>query len=362
MTLIGVIMMETKRLLVAIVLLKILVNCKESCPRPSLIAPCFCSSWGAIHIEVKCVHRNITSIYKAIDHISSLGLVVYHFHIGCNDVEYLRPNLLQNIPVSGVFLDFPKLKTLNNSVLSGQEANLRTIQIKNAKFFNIPVFVIRNMRRLLSVSIIKCENVKTIKDNIFSFLGFPANILAARLIQNNISYIGSGAFRSLVNLSFLSLVGNNIQQLLISSLPISLAKLKMIDLRFNQIRGLSVQLLSRMRIGSQLQLEFNNITNISTDSVVTILERKLFVDLSFNKIDCSCSLIPYISMKHDSIEFLRGRCNTPNNLKTVSFRKLRASDFNCVTPEEHMKQVSSAAENIAITFELLPLLLFMSFF
>lgn len=193
-----------------------------------------------------------------------------------------------------------KLKIICSDVLYFESAlpnqglrrlhELEELQFTNCKLLSIPPNSFEglyNVKRL-SVNSFNAEwgPTKTLDLNTYSFQGLK-ELQVLNLADNNIRAAPDGVFCSITNLQTLNLTRNrvrNLERLGINVPDCSTSELQNLDISYNDLRVLSEESgFSRLRRLQELYLQFNNISELSGESLAGLVSLKI-LDMANNKI------------------------------------------------------------------------------
>ncbi|CAM1309248.1 Uncharacterised protein at_DN1020 [Pycnogonum litorale] len=239
----------------------------------------------------------------------------------------MKKSILRNSrTVRRLCLYFPKLIESDDlSRIHGKR--LASITLASCNLMKIPVHALRSQRYLNTLVIDNNIKLTSISDFCFKNMMFSDTLGHLYLGNNNISYIGRGAFIELVNLTLLWLTGNNLQEINPEIISAS-NNLWMLNLKFNRLTELPVGLLLKLR--QTLVFMSNEISRISETAAQIIQANQLRVTLNRNLINCDCRLIQLLmvfkNITYDQHVRRKVVCASPMLLSGKPLQSLNMSD------------------------------------
>ncbi|XP_026465274.1 toll-like receptor 7 [Ctenocephalides felis] len=232
----------------------------------------------------------IRTLERSSENFSNLGVtsqkleVLTKFNISCNEMLLFESNI-----GDGLFLIFQALNELN---------------IENCKFLFLPKFAFNGLSQLKKLSV-KSNNQlwganKNLNISQESFQGLN-ELQSLNLAGNNINLLQQNTLCPLKSLQTLNLTDNRIKSA--NELGFSAGaercsggeELVTLDLSYNRLANIGdFWQISKLRRLQQLHLQHNNITDVSSESLIGLTSLRI-LNLSFNKLESLPNLLLFNS-------------------------------------------------------------------
>ncbi|XP_026476085.1 toll-like receptor 7 [Ctenocephalides felis] len=232
----------------------------------------------------------IRTLERSSENFSNLGVtsqkleVLTKFNISCNEMLLFESNI-----GDGLFLIFQALNELN---------------IENCKFLFLPKFAFNGLSQLKKLSV-KSNNQlwganKNLNISQESFQGLN-ELQSLNLAGNNINLLQQNTLCPLKSLQTLNLTDNRIKSA--NELGFSAGaercsggeELVTLDLSYNRLANIGdFCQISKLRRLQQLHLQHNNITDVSSESLIGLTSLRI-LNLSFNKLESLPNLLLFNS-------------------------------------------------------------------
>lgn len=200
--------------------------------------------------------------------------VLTRFNITCSEVLLFESNISEEI--------FAKF------------TNLQELYIENCKFLFLPKNSFKGLSGLKRLSIRTYNNVwganKSLNISQDTFKDLQ-DLQHLNLAYNNINLIQHSALCPLKNLQSLNLTHNRIKSLDLDLTSTCTSETSILDLSYNLITTLGdLSQISKLKRLQHLYLQHNNITDLSTDSLIGLTSLRI-LNLSYNKLESLPNLL-----------------------------------------------------------------------
>ncbi|KAG1663995.1 Leucine-rich repeat-containing protein 15 [Nymphon striatum] len=254
----------------------------QECPPPEFVAACYCDTYLRA-TTISCKDDKPKELYLTLEYFSSYKFSFAKSDISNDQIQTLKPQFFGNSTTQQVTFDMHNLTKVDPNAFVGQEHSLEDLLFINSKLTEIPIESI-NILASLRVFRFKFQNeTKAIKSNTFVHKINKGSVEELDIGYNGIKYIEKGAFTPLFALKTISLYHNLLVNIDPSSFPIGINLVKNLNIKHCSLKTLPYQVLSTLPEYAEVNLENNQIEDLSKDDIELILKKRLRMDLAVKR-------------------------------------------------------------------------------
>ncbi|GFU38574.1 relaxin receptor 1 [Nephila pilipes] len=280
----------------------LLLALMKQCPVQESILPCNCkiSNLGSV---VTCAHPYEKDLQTPLKHLRDHSL--YKLIILGLNASTWQPDIFKGLHVKNLDLELIEVDDASfrpgRLHFQGLEESLETLEIKKSfKNGHRPLINLRlDHLSHLKIAIFEHNHIPEVGNDWFAT--GPKGLSTLIFEGNGIETLGSKAFSSLTELKLLAVAGNHLREIDRSMLPRSANKLHTLDLAYNKLRNLPVDLFYDMPSLADVNLDYNLIHVLKEDTFSSVLRQLSSLSLTGNPLECDEKMRWICKSRTDSI-------------------------------------------------------------
>ncbi|XP_054717360.1 chondroadherin-like [Uloborus diversus] len=303
------------------------------CPLPQHVSPCSCveRSHG---LDVTCADISSIQLREVLDVVGLTRQTLWFMRITRAELFMFPKNLLDGLDIRNLIIVQSNISALEQNVFTGDASKIESLDLAMNCLDRVPTRALSTLKSLAALSL---DNnlIETLEAHAFSklesllwlslygnkirlidsraFLGTEASLTRLNLGGNRLGQVPRYALQRLNCLQGMRLHENNISEILVENLPVSLCDL---DLSGNDIVELEPESFVTLKHLSALDLEDNRIRSIHPDAFHGVHDSLEWLKLGGNQL----TSIPHSAFQNFSrLRQLDLRCNLVTKVSLRSF-------------------------------------------